>query len=47
MDRTGFREYEVRVTDEVVGDPGRDVKGGPLFPYPGECCAKLLVKAVK
>ena len=47
MDRTGFREYEVQVAGEVVGEPGRDVEGGPLFPYPGERMTELLVRALK
>jgi ubiquinone/menaquinone biosynthesis C-methylase UbiE len=47
MDRVGFREYEVQVTNEVVGDPERDFEAGPLFPYPNEHMAELLVKVVR
>jgi hypothetical protein len=47
MDSIGFHKYSIQVTNEVIGDPGRDVESGPLFPYPNEYVAVLLVKAVK
>ena len=47
MDSIGFHKYSIQVTKEVIGDPGRDVESGPLFPYPNEYMAELLVKAVK
>ena len=47
MDCAGFGEYEVQVTGEVVGEPDRDVEGGPLFPYPDERVIELLIRAVK
>jgi ubiquinone/menaquinone biosynthesis C-methylase UbiE len=47
MDRAGFREYEIQVIKEVVGEPDRDVEGGPLFPFPNERAIELLVKAIK
>ena len=47
MDSIGFHKYSIQVTKEVIGDPGKDVESGPLFPYPNEYMAELLVKAVK
>lgn len=47
MDRAGFDEYEVQVTGESVGEPDRDVEGGPLFPFPNERAIELLIRAVK
>jgi len=47
MDRAGFGEYKVQVTGEVVGEPDRDVEGGPLFPYPNERVIELLIRAGK
>jgi SAM-dependent methyltransferase len=47
MDSIGFHKYSCQVTNEVVGDPGKDVESEPGFPYPNEYMAKLLVKAVK
>lgn len=47
MNRVGFCEYEVQVTGEVVGEPERDVQGGPLFPYPNERMTELLIRATK
>jgi ubiquinone/menaquinone biosynthesis C-methylase UbiE len=47
LDRAGFHAYEVEVIDEVVGDIGRDVEQGSLFPYPGERMTELLVTAVR
>ena len=38
---------EASATGEVIGEPGRDVEEGPLFPYPGERVREVLVKAVK
>jgi SAM-dependent methyltransferase len=47
VDRVGFREYQVQVTAEVVGEPGRDVEAGPLFPYPNERMTELLIRATQ
>ena len=44
---TGFRSYDIRVTNGVMGEPERDVEAGPLFPYPGERLTEIVVKAVK
>ena len=46
MRDTSFGSCEVEVTDEIVGDPDRDLDAG-IFPYPNEKLWELVVTAVK
>ncbi|MCL5999712.1 MAG: class I SAM-dependent methyltransferase [Chloroflexi bacterium] len=47
VDSIGFRNRTIQVTNEVIGDPDRDIEQGPIFPYPNEHLTEIVVKAVK
>lgn len=47
MQSANFSKYTVDVLREVIGAADRDVKSGPIFPYPNELQQELLIRAWK